>query len=96
MAAILSLTGVFAIDMPEWLIKLAQIVVGTALGMRFTGLSRALVLRGVGLACVSVGGMLVVSAMFAVALPDCSVERTHWLVKGEHLCGYLIREKDSA
>ena len=68
MAAILSLTGVFAIDMPEWLIKLAQIVVGTALGMRFTGLSRALVLRGVGLACVSVGGMLVVSAMFAVAL----------------------------
>ncbi|MEL6138770.1 MAG: iron-sulfur cluster biosynthesis transcriptional regulator SufR [Cyanobacteria bacterium J06628_6] len=35
-------------------------------------------------------------AMFAVALPDCSVERTHWLVKGEHLCGYLIREKDSA
>ncbi|MEO0455867.1 MAG: iron-sulfur cluster biosynthesis transcriptional regulator SufR [Cyanobacteria bacterium P01_A01_bin.114] len=32
-------------------------------------------------------------AMFAVALPDCSVERTHWLVKGEHLCGYLIKEK---
>ena len=68
MAAILSLTGVFAIDMPEWLIKLAQIIVGTALGMRFTGLSRALVLRGVGLACVSVGGMLVVSAGFAALL----------------------------
>ncbi|MEM8805034.1 MAG: iron-sulfur cluster biosynthesis transcriptional regulator SufR [Cyanobacteria bacterium P01_G01_bin.38] len=32
-------------------------------------------------------------AMFAIALPDCSVERTHWLVKGEHLCGYLIKEK---
>lgn len=32
-------------------------------------------------------------AMFAYALPDCSVERTHWLVRGEHLCGYLIREK---
>jgi len=28
--------------------------------------------------------------MFAVAL-DCSVERTHWLVNGEHRCGYLIQ-----
>lgn len=31
-------------------------------------------------------------AMFAVALPDCQVERTHWLVKGEHLCGYKIQK----
>lgn len=28
--------------------------------------------------------------MFAVAL-DCYVERTHWLVNGEHRCGYLIQ-----
>lgn len=27
--------------------------------------------------------------MFAVAL-NCPVERTHWLVDGEHRCGYLI------
>ena len=32
-------------------------------------------------------------AMFAVALPDCSVERTHWLVNGEHQCGYLVTTK---
>lgn len=31
--------------------------------------------------------------MFAIALPDCQVERTHWLVDGEHRCGYLIQEK---
>ena len=31
--------------------------------------------------------------MFAAALPDCEVERTHWLVKGEHRCGYLVRSK---
>lgn len=68
MAAILSLTGLFQIDMPDWLIKLAQIIVGTALGMRFTGLSRALVLRGVGLSLLSVGSMLFVSAVFASAL----------------------------
>lgn len=29
--------------------------------------------------------------MFAIALPDCKVERTHWLVNGEHRCGYLIQ-----
>ncbi|MBW4690515.1 MAG: iron-sulfur cluster biosynthesis transcriptional regulator SufR [Lyngbya sp. HA4199-MV5] len=30
--------------------------------------------------------------MFAAAL-DCTVERTHWLVNGEHRCGYLIQPK---
>jgi len=28
--------------------------------------------------------------MFATVLPDCQVTRTHWLVNGEHRCGYLI------
>lgn len=32
-------------------------------------------------------------AMFALTLPDCQVERTHWLVRGEHLCGYRICKK---
>jgi DeoR family transcriptional regulator, suf operon transcriptional repressor len=31
--------------------------------------------------------------MFTIALSDCQVERTHWLVDGEHRCGYLIQEK---
>ena len=31
--------------------------------------------------------------MFADILPDCHVERTHWLNNGEHLCGYLIKAK---
>ena len=29
--------------------------------------------------------------MFQMALGDCSVERTHWLVQGEHRCGYLVQ-----
>lgn len=29
--------------------------------------------------------------MFQMALPDCSVQRTHWLVQGEHRCGYLVQ-----
>ncbi|NJR67171.1 MAG: iron-sulfur cluster biosynthesis transcriptional regulator SufR, partial [Leptolyngbyaceae cyanobacterium CRU_2_3] len=33
--------------------------------------------------------------MFELALAGCTVERTHWLVGGEHQCGYLIQEKAS-
>jgi DeoR family suf operon transcriptional repressor len=31
--------------------------------------------------------------MFGATLPDCTVKRTHWLVEGEHRCGYLIQAK---
>jgi DeoR family transcriptional regulator, suf operon transcriptional repressor len=31
--------------------------------------------------------------MFELALEDCKVERTHWLVGGEHQCGYLVQAK---
>lgn len=31
--------------------------------------------------------------MFATVLPDCTVERTHWLVNGEHRCGYLVQAR---
>ena len=30
--------------------------------------------------------------MFAIALDDCHVERTHWINDGEHQCGYLVYE----
>ncbi|MDZ8109563.1 MAG: iron-sulfur cluster biosynthesis transcriptional regulator SufR [Nostoc sp. DedQUE12a] len=29
--------------------------------------------------------------MFAAVLPDCTVERTHWIINGEHRCGYLVQ-----
>lgn len=32
--------------------------------------------------------------MFAIALDDCHVERTHWMVDGEHRCGYLITPRE--
>lgn len=31
--------------------------------------------------------------MFSAILPDCTVERTHWINQGEHRCGYLIKAK---
>lgn len=34
--------------------------------------------------------------MFAALLPDCIVERTHWLIDGEHRCGYLFQAREEA
>jgi DeoR family suf operon transcriptional repressor len=34
--------------------------------------------------------------MFAAVLPDCTVERTHWINDGEHQCGYLIKARSEA
>jgi DeoR family suf operon transcriptional repressor len=31
--------------------------------------------------------------MFAIVLPDCTIERTHWINQGEQRCGYLIKSK---
>lgn len=31
--------------------------------------------------------------MFAAVLPDCKVERTHWIIDGEHRCGYLMEAR---
>ncbi|MBD2344706.1 iron-sulfur cluster biosynthesis transcriptional regulator SufR [Anabaena subtropica] len=31
--------------------------------------------------------------MFAAVLPDCTVERTHWQINGEHRCGYLVQAR---
>lgn len=31
--------------------------------------------------------------MFAAVLPDCQVERTHWIINGEHRCGYLVQAR---
>ena len=70
MAALLNLTGLYHIDIPQWLVNVAQVVVGCALGMRFTGLSRGLILRGLGLTGLAVGGMLILSAAFAAALME--------------------------
>lgn len=32
--------------------------------------------------------------MFAIALEGCKVERTHWMVDGQHQCGYLVQEEE--
>lgn len=32
--------------------------------------------------------------MFAAIFGDCTVERTQWIINGEHRCGYLIQERN--
>lgn len=32
--------------------------------------------------------------MFTLALGDCLVERTYWMIDGEHRCGYLIQAQE--
>ncbi len=31
--------------------------------------------------------------MFATLLPDCTIERTHWIINGEHRCGYSVQTR---
>jgi len=66
--AALSLSGVIDLDIPQWLVNLALIVVGTALGTRFQGITFQRVVQGMGLALLSVGGMLVLAAGIALFL----------------------------
>lgn len=60
-AAILNFTPLPQVAMPVNALIAAQIVVGVALGIRFLGLSRDMVLRGIGLAVLSVGYMLLLA-----------------------------------
>ncbi|MEM6482533.1 MAG: AbrB family transcriptional regulator [Pseudomonadota bacterium] len=67
-AGLATATGLFHPDLPQWLIDTAQIVVGTALGTRFGGMSKQSLIRGIWLTLIAVGGMLCLSALFAAVL----------------------------
>ena len=63
----LSVSGTVSIDIPDWLTHLAQYMVGTALGAQFSGVSRNLLIRGLGVGGVGLY-MLAVGTLFALAL----------------------------
>ncbi|MGB7318565.1 MAG: AbrB family transcriptional regulator [Planktotalea sp.] len=65
LAGLLSATGWLSLALPNWLIILAQVVMGTALGLRFNGLSVAVLRRGVALAITSALTMLALGAALA-------------------------------
>ncbi len=67
-AAALNLAGLVHLDVPPWLVNLAQVVIGCALGTRFAGIGPGLILRGAALSLVSVGGMLALASLIALML----------------------------
>jgi len=64
----LAVSGVVEINIPLWLGHAAQFMVGTALGAQFSGVSRQLLIRGLGMGLLSGGYMLLLAALFALAL----------------------------
>ena len=63
-----SLAGVIELHLPFWPIAVAQVVVGTSLGLRFLGITASHIRRGVVLSALSVAFMLIVGALLSLAL----------------------------
>jgi len=68
LALVLSVSGVVTIDIPPWLVHLAQYVIGAALGAQFSGISRRLLIRGLGMGLLAGAFMLTLAASFAALL----------------------------
>ena len=68
LALALSVGGVIEIDIPPWLGHVAQFTVGSALGAQFSGVSRRLLARGLGMGVLAGGYMLLLAATFALVL----------------------------
>lgn len=67
-AAVVTATGWADLPLPQWAINLAQIVVGTSLGMRFAGLKGRAMIRASWLALISVSLMLGLALLCALIL----------------------------
>ena len=65
LALILSVSGVISLNVPSWCQHAAQYIIGVSLGSQFSGISRALLLRGMRMGLVSGGFMLGLAVLFA-------------------------------
>jgi len=68
LALALSVSDIVQINIPPWLGHAAQYMVGTALGAQFSGVSRRLLMRGLGMGLLSGVYMLLLAATFAIIL----------------------------
>lgn len=57
-AGLASSTGLYPLALPTWMILVSQVVIGTALGLRFNGMSFGVLRRGVAMALLSTSAML--------------------------------------
>lgn len=67
-ALALSVAGVVEIELPSWLSNFAQYMIGTALGAQFSGVSRKLLVRGLGMGLLAGAYMLGLAAAFGTLL----------------------------
>ena len=70
LAFVLTVSGTVSIEVPPWMGHLAQFMVGTALGSQFTGMSRRLLVRGLGFGLIVGVYMLAVGSSIAYLLTD--------------------------
>ena len=68
LALIFSVWGVVSIDTPSWLTHLAQYMIGTALGAQFSGMSRKLLAKGLGVGLIAGSFMLILGGLMALIL----------------------------
>lgn len=68
LALALSVGGAVEIDTPPWMGHVAQYMIGTALGAQFSGVSRRLLMRGLGMGLLAGVYMLGLAATFATIL----------------------------
>ncbi|MFP4239266.1 AbrB family transcriptional regulator [Rhodosalinus sp.] len=71
-AAALNLSGFGPVALPPELVIAAQIVVGASLGAKFLGITGPMLRRAAGLGLVSVGTMLAMAALAALALTEAT------------------------
>lgn len=76
LSALASVTGLTQLHSPEWVVALAQVVIGVSIGARFIGVTPAMVRRSVGYAVVSVLGMLALGGSLALLAGPLSGEGT--------------------
>lgn len=67
-SAAIGLTGLATVALPQWLVVIAQIVIGTALGSRFGGMQMSAIRRAIGLSMISVGFMILLSFLISLVL----------------------------
>ncbi len=72
LAAALGGSGIAALETPEWLLSIAQLIIGTALATQFAGAQPKILVRAFGLTAVMVAGMFTLSAACAVVVSSYS------------------------
>ncbi len=63
--AIATITGLAVLDMPGWMLSVAQVVIGALLGTRFNGIKAGMIVKGAWLSFLSVSSMLILGGIFA-------------------------------